>query len=69
MHTQNIHTKMTLESHGKLLKERVKPIDIQFKDLSYQVQVHKGMYVCMSVCPQIQPSFETRHHQSQCSLN
>lgn len=36
---------MTLESHGELLKERVKPIDIQFKDLNYQVQVQKGMYV------------------------
>ncbi|XP_018804492.1 PREDICTED: ATP-binding cassette sub-family G member 1 isoform X1 [Bactrocera latifrons] len=32
---------MTLETHGKLLKERVKPVDIQFKDLSYQVQVQK----------------------------
>ncbi|XP_053961340.1 ATP-binding cassette sub-family G member 1 [Anastrepha ludens] len=33
---------MTLEPQGKLLKERVKPIDIQFKDLSYQVTVQKA---------------------------
>ncbi|XP_017466229.1 PREDICTED: ATP-binding cassette sub-family G member 1 [Rhagoletis zephyria] len=30
-----------MESHSTLLKERVKPIDIQFRDLSYNVHVQK----------------------------
>ncbi|XP_004531236.1 ATP-binding cassette sub-family G member 1 [Ceratitis capitata] len=32
---------MSLASQDKLLKKRVKPVDIQFQDLSYQVQVQK----------------------------
>ncbi|XP_067624910.1 ATP-binding cassette sub-family G member 1 [Eurosta solidaginis] len=32
---------MSLESNSKLLKDRVKPMNIQFKDLSYYVQAQK----------------------------